>query len=266
MLIEFFKSPFSKFILSLFLFLVPISGFAAPSSQEVSMTLANIWLYLNHQDFTKAIELSDDLLEKISLEDAAKDLEYEDFITLLQTLKWQNASERLLEIITLRERYHPEDSSKAAFLTRKDRAQFWKSCNATISSAFIDQVDAVFCIVAKKNMPSVLKRKITRDFININYSLILKGDDLQKASDLGNFLSQASSIDPTKKSLYSQYQKALWMKIIAADPHWVNGYFFLIANAKSSTEKDKWIDVLSDAYIGDIDRWKSTIAPFINSF
>ena len=38
------------------------------------------------------------------------------------------------------------------------------------------------------------------------------------------------------------------MKIIAADPYWVNGYFFLIANSKSSIEKEKWIDALSDAY------------------
>lgn len=256
-------SRISSFLIIL---LLPLIGFAVSSSEEVSTTLANIWLYLNHQDFTKATELSDGLLEKISLENAARDLVYEDFITLLQTLKWQDASEKLSEIIVLRERYHPEDSSRAAFLTRKDRTQFWKSCNATVSSLFLDEIDKVFCIVSKKNTPLILKRKIARDFIHKNYPLILKGDDLQKASDLGNFLSQATSIDPTKKSLYAQYQKALWVKIITADPHWVNGYFFLIANARSSVEKEKWIDALSDAYIGDMDRWKMTIVPFINSF
>ncbi len=260
------KYTFSNLLLILTVLLLPLTGFAAPSSQEVSTTLANIWVYLNHQDFTKATGLSDGLLEKISLENAAKDLVYEDFITLLQTLKWQDASEKLSEIITLRERYHPEDSSKAAFLTRKDRTQFWKTCNATVSSLFLDEIDLVFCIVAKKNMSSVLKRKISRDFINKNYPLILKEDDLQKASDLGNFLSHVTSIDPTKKSLYAQHQKKLWMKIIAADPYWVNGYFFLIANSKSSIEKEKWIDALSDAYIGDMDRWKMTIIPFISSF
>lgn len=246
--------------------LLPISGFAVPSSEEVSTTLENIWLHLNHQDFTKATELSDGLLEKISLESAAKNLIYEDFITLMQTLKWQDASEKLSEIIVLRERYHPEDSSKAAFLTRKDRTQFWETCNATVSTIFLDEIDKVFCIVSKKNMSSVLKRKITRDFIHKNYPLILKEDDLQKASDLGNFLSHAASIDPIKKSLYAQYQKKLWMKIIQQDKHWVNGYFFLIANSRSSIEREKWIDALSDAYIGDMDRWKMTIIPFISSF
>ena len=260
------KYTFSNIILSLTLFLLPIIGFAAPSSQEVSTTLANIWVYLNHQDFTKATGLSDGLLEKISLEDAAKDLVYEDFITLLQTLKWQDAAEKLSEIITLRERYHPEDSSKAAFLTRKDQTQFWKSCNATASSVFLDEVDMVFCIVSKKDISPILKRKITRDFIKKNYPLILSGDDLQKASDLGNFLSQASSIDPIKKSLYAQYQKSLWKKIIITDPHWVNGYFFLIANARSSIEKKKWIDALIDGYTGDLERWRTTVIPFISSF
>lgn len=56
------------------------------------------------------------------------------------------------------------------------------------------------------------------------------------------------------------------MKIIQQDKHWVNGYFFLIANSRSSIEREKWIDALSDAYIGDMDRWKMTIIPFISSF
>ena len=85
-------------------------------------------------------------------------------------------------------------------------------------------------------------------------------------SDLSIFLSYYSSEYPEKSLLVEKYQKQLAKKILEHDPHWVNTYFIMIRISKNDSEKSYWIDQLRKNYIGDSERWKSTVEPYINAY
>lgn len=251
-------------VLIIIMLLFPVFTFAEVSS-TMSTKIQEIWIYLNHQNFQKAQELQKELLSNISLDILSKELSYTDFITLIQTVSWDIKWDDFPELFLLREKYHPENSNNAALLTRKDRNLFWEDCIAN-NTILLDFIDSAMCIAYSNNFPLTLKKIILKSFTSRYYHQVLNWENLQDMSDFGNFITVYISIDPTKKLLYSTYQKRIGFQIIKKDPSWVNWYFFLISNSKTLMEKNKWIDQLTKNYLWDKERWKQVVVPFIDSY
>lgn len=106
-----------KYYLLIIIFLSSIPWYFvfANWTDNVSLKLKDIWLYLNHQDFEKAQELRKEVMKNLSVDNLSRNLSYEDFITLLQTISWDAKWAEYYELIRLRELYHPEDIKNAAF-------------------------------------------------------------------------------------------------------------------------------------------------------
>ena len=85
-------------------------------------------------------------------------------------------------------------------------------------------------------------------------------------SDFTIFLSYYEKAFPEKKSFAKAYQIRASKMILQYDPHWVNAYLTMIANSTKVSDRERWISELRKQYIGDDERWKNTVEPFINSY
>lgn len=85
-------------------------------------------------------------------------------------------------------------------------------------------------------------------------------------SDLSILLAYYASEYPEKSLLVEKYQRQLAEKILEYDIHWVNAYFIMISISKNDSEKSYWMDQLRKNYIGDDERRKVIVEPYINSY
>ncbi len=250
----------------LFFFLHLSSSYAATGQSDLHTQLTVIGDVLNHQDFVSAKKLWDDILKSTTIDEIAQIQNYSDYLTYLQLIVWNWDTDQKDSIIALRKKYHPEDAKRASLLTRKDRSAFWESDCLSRHSDAIDIIEYAHCIRNTSEIDSAQKKKILFLLIPRYFSKIIKANDYQWMSDLSIFLAYYSSEYPEKSLLVEKYQKQLAKKILEHDPHWVNAYFIMISISKNDSEKSYWIDQLRKNYIGDDERRKAIVEPYINSY
>ncbi len=250
----------------IFSFFYSSYSYANSGVQDLHAQLIVVGDALNHQDFESAKVLWDTLLKSYTPDDIAKMTTYSDYLTYLQLFMWNWYTDLRNSIITLREKYHPEDGKRASFLTRKDRSVFWDSDCTSSHQAILDTIDYAHCILNTSKITSENKKKILFPLVPRYFMKVLKINDYQWMSDLSIFLSYYISSYPEKSLLAEKYQKQLAQKILKHDPHWVNAYFIMISISEKGTKKAYWIDELRKNYIWDSDQWKRVVEPFIASY
>lgn len=109
-----------KSFLFLVILFVTLPVYAIYDESSIHHKLEEIGIALNHQDFITAKVLRDELLQSASIEEIAKNATYIDYLSFIQELVWEGRDEKFESALILREKYHPEDTERASFLTRKN--------------------------------------------------------------------------------------------------------------------------------------------------
>ncbi len=251
---------------SLFFFLHHSSSYAATGQSDLHTQLTVIGDALNHQDFVSAKKLWDDVLKSTTIDEIAQIQNYSDYLTYLQLIVWNWDTDQKDSIIALRKKYHPEDAKRASLLARKDQSAFWDSDCISQHLDAIDLIEYAHCIRNTPKIDLTKKKKILFPLIPRYFSKVIKANDYQWMSDLSIFLAYYASEYPEKSLLVEKYQKQLAKKILEHDPHWVNAYFIMLGVSEEDSEISYWMNELKKNYIGDVERWKITVEPFIDQY
>lgn len=183
---------------------------------------SEVSIYLNHQNFTKAKEITINYfkswskLDNNKFEFLAKNLDYNSFSLLTQLIAWINPDKKST-IIDYRSNFFPDEKNTAYNLVRKLWYN-WINCeDLTIKDENIDLIDKKFCKIINWKF----EKKDIDDVEKLN-------NRLQNLSDKANYYTYVWRID-WYRDIMEEKKKWIWKKILKYDPNFVNAYLILLS-------------------------------------